>query len=212
MRPAPLTPQPEWHHLPKLPPEFYRGFAAVQWTITFEHRAKGWLDDLFHARFREWLLHAAAREGLFCPTYVLMPDHIHLLWLGLRVASDQRDAMKFLRKYLHRELAARSPSGVEFELQKQPHDSVLREEDRTHGALAKSCFYLLDNPRVAGLVEHPRNWPYLGAVVPGYPFLHPLEEDFWPLFWRFYAEHRELTPTDPLKPSAQAGADASGPE
>jgi len=28
MKPAPLTPQPEWHHLPRLAPEFYRGFAV----------------------------------------------------------------------------------------------------------------------------------------------------------------------------------------
>ena len=71
-------------HLPRLAPEFYRGFAVVHWTITLERRATGWLDDLFHLHFRELLLHAAARQGLLCPAYVLMPDHIHLLWMGLR--------------------------------------------------------------------------------------------------------------------------------
>ena len=83
MKPAPLTEQPEWHHLPRLAPEAYRGFAVVQWTLTLERRATGWLDDRFHLHFRELLLHAAAREGLFCPVYVLMPDHMHLL-VGLR--------------------------------------------------------------------------------------------------------------------------------
>jgi hypothetical protein len=24
MKPVPLTPQPEWHHLPRLAPEYYR--------------------------------------------------------------------------------------------------------------------------------------------------------------------------------------------
>jgi len=183
------------HHLPRLAPGFYRGFAAVQWTITLEHRAKGWLDAAFHGCFRELLLHAAAREGLFCPTYVLMPDHLHVCWLGFRVASDQRNAMRFLRKYLARELARRSPSHVEYQLQKQSHDTVLREKDRTRGALAKVCFYLLDNPRRAGLVAHPSEWPYLGAVVAGYPFLDPLTEEFWSMFWKLYAEHREDPPT-----------------
>jgi len=203
MRPAPLTPQPEWHHLPRLEPEFYRGFAVVQWTITLEHRATGWLDDRFHLHFRELLLHAAAREGLFCPVYVLMPDHLHLVWLGLRVDSDQRNAMKFLRKHLAAELARRSavaalgrePQIPPFELQKQSHDSVLREQDRLRGAFEKSCFYVLDNPRRKGLVEHPRDWPHWGAVVPGYPFLHPLAEDFWELFWKLYTEKREARPT-----------------
>ena len=194
MKSAPLAPQPEWHHLPRLAPEFYQGFAAVFWTLTLERRASGWLDDSFHQHFRELLLHAAAREGLFCPTYVLMPDHLHLVWLGLRVASDQLRAVRFLRKYLQREFTRRSPQGVEFELQKQAHDSVLKEEERTQGALAKACFYVLDNPRRKGLVEHPRDWPHLGALAPGYPFLHPLEEDFWPMFWQQYQKHREPRP------------------
>ncbi|MBI4324513.1 MAG: hypothetical protein HY674_04545 [Chloroflexi bacterium] len=201
MKPDATTPRPEMHHLPRLAAEFYRGLAAVQWTIPLERRAKGWLDVSFHACFRELLLHAAARESLFCPTYILMPDHLHLVWLGLRVASDQREAMRFLRKYLSRELARRSAAGGPFELQKQSHDSVLKEKDRTRGALAASCFYLLDNPRRAGLVSHPGEWPHLGAAVPGYPFMHPLEEGFWPMFWKLYQEQREPAPTHPVKPS-----------
>jgi putative transposase len=173
MRPVPLTPQPEWHHLPRLDPEFYRGFAVVHWTITLERRATGWLDDRFHFHFRELLLHAAAREGLFCPAYVLMPDHLHLVWMGLHTDTDQRNAMKFLRKHLSAEFARRSPMRVEFELQKQSYDSVLRQKDRQRGAFEKTY------------------WPHLGAVVPGYPFLHPLTEDFWEQFWKLYQQRQE---------------------
>ena len=100
MKPTPLTPQPEGHHLPRLAPEFYRGFAVVQWTITVERRATSWLDSAIHPHFRVFLFHAAAREDLFCPAYVLMPDHLHLLWMGVRADNDQRNAMKFLRKHL----------------------------------------------------------------------------------------------------------------
>jgi putative transposase len=194
MKPAPLTPQPEWHHLPRLDPEFYRGFAVVQWTLTLERHATGWLDVGFHFHFRELLLHAAMREALCCPVYVLMPDHLHLLWMGLRIRSDQRNAMRFLRKHLAVELARRSPAGVEFELQKQAHDSVLREQDRRRDAFEKSCFYILDNPCRKKLANHPREWPHLGAVVPGYPFLHPLAENFWEQFWKIYMQQREEMP------------------
>src|SRR5437667_11923471 len=90
MQPPPLTPQPEWHHLPRLAPEFYRGLAVVLWTTPLEHRAKGWLDEVFHLGFRELLLHCAAREGLYCPAYVLMPEHMHVVWMGTCVSSDQR--------------------------------------------------------------------------------------------------------------------------
>jgi REP element-mobilizing transposase RayT len=200
MTPASLTPQPQMHHLPRLAPEHYRGFAAVLWTLTLEQRTTGWLDALFHAGFREYLLHVAAREPLFCPTYVLMPDHIHLFWLGLSVHSDQRNAMRFLRTHLQTELARRSTQQVIFTLQKQSHDSVLREKDRTRGGLARACFYVLDNPHRKGLVAHPRDWPFMGAVVPGYPSLHPLAEDFWPLFWKLYGAQREPTPVDPAPP------------
>lgn len=195
MRRALLTPQSEWHHLPRLAPEFYRGFAVVQWTVTLEGRSAGWLSEMFHLHFRELLLHAAAREALFCPAYVLMPDHIHLLWMGLRVDSDQRNAMKFLRKHLTAELARLSPHNAAFRLQRQSHDSVLREEDRLRGAFEKSCFYLLNNPCRHRLTSHPRDWPHLGAVVPGHPFLNPLGEDFWEHFWKIYMQVREETPS-----------------
>jgi hypothetical protein len=29
-------------------------------------------------------------------------------------------------------------------------------------------------------------WPFCGAIVPGYPTLHPLQPDFWPKFWKLY--------------------------
>jgi hypothetical protein len=80
---------------------------------------------------------------------------------------------------------------------------VLREKDRTRGAFAKSCFYVLDNPRRAGLVTEPRAWPHLGAVVPGYPFLHPLDDGFWPMFWTLYVGQREPTPSQTRKESKE---------
>src|SRR5437762_2405153 len=104
--------------------------------------------------------------------------------------------MKFLRKHLAIELARRSRSRVEFELQKQSHDSVLREKDRVRGAFAKTCFYVLDNPRRKGLVAHPRHGR-ISAMVPGHPFLHPLTGDFWESFWKLYERQREPTPKEP---------------
>src|SRR5437867_8679198 len=89
---------PEWkrrsdfsHYLPRLRREFYQADAVVFWTMPVAHRARSWLDDHFHAAFREMMLHAAAREGLLCPAYCLMPDHLHLVWMGLRRDTDQRN-------------------------------------------------------------------------------------------------------------------------
>ena len=126
------------------------------------------------------MLHAAAREGLFCPTYCLMPDHLHLVWMGLRLDTDQRHGMSFLRTYLEPALASA-------QFQPQAHDSVLRESERERDAFGKACFYILHNPVKAGLVTNPAEWRFCGAVLPGYPKMHPLEPDFWEKFWRLYA-------------------------
>src|SRR5687768_2119781 len=87
-------------YLQRLPREYYQADAVIHWTMAIAQRGSGWLNDLFHVRFREIMRHAAAREGFFCPTYCLMPDHIHLVWMGPRRDSDQKNGMKFLREHL----------------------------------------------------------------------------------------------------------------
>jgi len=129
------------------------------------------------------MLHAAAREGLFCPTYCLMPDHIHMLWMGLRQDSDQRNGMAFLRRYLE-------PALAPCRFQRQAYDHVLGEEERRRNAFAITCAYILNNPVRAELVTDARDWPHCGAVIPGYPELHPLSVGFWDLFWKLYVKAR----------------------
>jgi len=143
----------------------------------------GWLSDLFHSSFRELMLHAAVREGLFCPAYCLMPDHIHLVWMGLRLDSDQINGICFLRTYLE-------PLMAPLKFQPQAHDHVLRAEDRRRNAFALGCRYVFENPMRAKLVERVELWKFLGAVVPGYPKLAPTEDTFWKKFWTFYTKER----------------------
>jgi REP element-mobilizing transposase RayT len=174
--------------LPRLERHRYQGHAVVFWTNTLEQRACGWLTPLFHATFRELMLHAAAREQLLCPAYCLMPDHLHLIWMGLRRETDQLNAMKFLRTHLEPAL------GGGREWQHQPHDHVLREEERRRNAFASFCFYTLANPVRDELVKREHDWPYSGAILPGYPGLHPLSEGYWELFWKRYVAEREAEP------------------
>jgi len=175
-------------NLPRLARHHYQGHAVVFWTNTLEKRVRGWLTPSFHATFRELLLHSAARYAVWCPAYCLMPDHLHLLWMGLRRESDQSKAMRFLRGELEPAL------GEGREWQHQPHDSVLREDERKRNAFAATCFYVLENPVRAKLVDSTRDWTFCGTVVPGYPRLHPLEEGFWNRFWELYGAAREAEP------------------
>ena len=62
-----------------------------------------------------------------------MPDHIHLIWMGLEFDSDQLNGMSFLRRYLEPML---SPD----KFQPQPHDHVLKQEERKRNAFEKVCF------------------------------------------------------------------------
>ena len=153
------SPQEPRGHLPRLEPEWYRGSAVVFWTHPIGRRSTGWLDAQFHSVFRELLLHAAAREHLLCPIYTLMPDHLHLVWMGVSATSDQRRATAFLRTQLKPHLAPAR-------WQHQPHDHVLRDEQRKRGAFASTCFYVAENALRAGLAAKAPEWAYTGCVVP----------------------------------------------
>ncbi len=172
------------YFLPRLPREYYQGDAVVHWEMSVFDRKTGWLDDRFQFAFRELMLHAAAREGLFCPVYCLMPDHIHLVWMGLRMDTDQLNGMAFLRTWFEPQL-----KGAVF--QPQAYDSVLREEDRKHNAFAKLCGYILQNPLKKELVKAPENWLFSGCVLPGYPGLCPFEEGFWEILWKVYRQQND---------------------
>lgn len=168
-------------YLRRLPPGFYRGQACVHWTLCIEDRKTGWLDDLVHLQFREHTVHACFRYGLCCPVYCLMPDHLHVLWLGLLDDSDQRLAMKFFREQFGSTLGTRR---VEF--QKQGYDHVLRDDERKPAAFWNLVEYIVRNPERKGLVppDQYRDYPYSGCVIPGYPRIEPFQKDYWDLFDR----------------------------
>ena len=180
-------------YLPRLPREHYQGDAVVHWTLTVFDRARGWLTDELHLRFRELLLHVAAREGLLCPVYCLMPDHIHFIWMGLRCDTDQRNGMAFLRTHLE-------PLLKPAKFQMQAQDRVLRDEQRKRGAFAKVCFYVAANPLRAELVKSEGDWRFTGCVVLGYPKLNLFDQNYWPTFWKLYGQTREPGAGDIKRP------------
>ncbi len=180
---VPFDPKLHVGGLRRLEPGWYRGRAFVHWTMALEERATGWLDELAHARIREELCHALSRYDLVCPAYCLMPDHAHFLWVGCLDGSDQRGAVKIFREGWNVDLRR----GIRA-LQKQAHDHVLREPERERGAFAAVASYVFENPVRKVLAERWQQYPFLGAVVPGYPRFDPRDDDFWERFWRIYAK------------------------
>lgn len=186
----------------------------MHWEHSLVDRATGWLAPDFHLRFREVLVHACGRYDLVTPCYTLMPDHCHLVWMGTSERSDQRNATAFLRKHL-------APMLGHAMLQDRPFDHVLREEQRMRGAFQRTCNYILENPERAELCGDWREWPYLGAVVCGYPVLDPRDAEFWDEFWKLYYLKLELSavtdsvPALPRRATGRMGdgipsADAAG--
>ena len=151
-------------YLRRLPAEHYRGYAYVHWSMTIEDRKRGWLVPIFYYKFREILTHTMFRYGLCCPIYCCMPDHLHLLWVGMLDTADQPNAAKYFRKQLNPILAK---LGVRF--QQQPYDHVLREEQRERTAFETVVEYIARNPERTGLVKADgyRDYPYTGCLVPG---------------------------------------------
>jgi REP element-mobilizing transposase RayT len=149
-----------------------------------DQRKAGWLIPIFYYKFREILTHTAFRYGLACPIYCCMPDHLHLLWVGIAESCDQRNAARFLRRQLNIPLGR-----LGYELQKQPYDHVLRDDERQEAAFEAVAEYIARNPERAGLVpaDGYRTYQYTGCLVPGYPDLSPWQDGYWELFWRLYS-------------------------
>jgi REP element-mobilizing transposase RayT len=170
----------------RLSREHYRGFAFVLWNMTVAQRATGWLTTEFHLRFRELQLHALARHDLMCPAYCLMPDHMHMFWIGLSEGSDQHLAARFFRRHLS---ALLWRGGVS--LQKQAWDVVLSEKERERGAVNATIFYIAENPVRKRLVADARDWAFSGVQVPGYPEMDWRAADFPDRLWSICAKEVE---------------------
>jgi len=172
---------PSNSYLKRLPRGYYKGQAFVHWSMTIQNRSTGWISSDFHSKFREILLHSLARHHSLCPAYCLMPDHIHILSCGLSDDSDQIYCIQFIRRHLNKVL---KQSG--YELQDQAHDHVLTEEERMQDSFPTVANYIFENPVRNELKARTSEWPYSGALVPGYPDLDPFDQDYWDRFWKIY--------------------------
>ncbi|WP_252854987.1 hypothetical protein [Aeoliella straminimaris] len=174
-------PSDEKRHLPRLEQSAYRGPSYVHWTMTIRDRRTGWLIPAFNYKFRELLTHTAFRYAIACPIYCLMPDHLHMIWIGIDDRSDQLKATRYFRKQLAVPL-----SKLGFEFQHQPHDHVLQDDERQETAFENLVDYIARNPERRGLVpaDRYRDYKYTGCLIPGYPELDLWQLDFWPRFWR----------------------------
>jgi REP element-mobilizing transposase RayT len=103
------------------------------------------------------ILRAATEKRFAITAYCFMSDHLHLIISG---EDDQADCKAFIK-------AAKQYSGYYYSQSQRArlwdrygHDRVIRDELE----LAMSLRYLVANPVRAGLVAHPRDYPFLGSA------------------------------------------------
>ena len=86
-----------------------------------------------------------------------MPDHLHLIIGGEDDASDCKAFIKAAKQYSGYYFSQAHRSKL---WERYGHDRVIRDE----AELAMTLRYLLANPVRAGLVKHPRDYPFLGST------------------------------------------------
>ena len=111
-----------------------------------------------------------------------------MVWMGLFDGSDQLNAMKHFRTRCNESLQR-----IDFELQDQSFDHVLREDERSDTEFRSVCEYIARNPERTGLVgiDEFASYAYSGCLVPGYPELRPFETGYWDQFDKIISHIRQ---------------------
>jgi putative transposase len=130
---------------------YFFTFCTYQRTAIFVERAAV---ELVHAQF----LRAAAAEQFAIPAYCFMPDHAHLLAVGVSDTSDGR-------RFMHQ---AKQRSGFHYKKQfgaplwqRYGFEHVLRDNEDT----LRVTRYILANPVRAGLVKSAHEYPFGGSMT-----------------------------------------------
>jgi len=152
--------------------------------MTMVDRQRGWLTPDFHENFRTVLVRAIAKYYVVVPAYCLMPDHFHLIAVGMTTDADQQLWVRAIRRALNQLLLPRK-------LQKQAYDHVLRPTETNDEAFAAVIHYVCENPVRARLVGTALAWPFSGACVPDVPTLDPRHADFHERWWQYWNSRQE---------------------
>jgi REP-associated tyrosine transposase len=132
----------------------YLGVHAYLVTCCTLDRHQAFVEDRLALPVREEILRTCHECEFEETALVLMPDHIHLLTVGLSDGSDFRPFMKLLRQ--RAAIAYRQRCGRKL-WQDGFHERVLRAEEDLRGTAA----YIIANPVRKGLAGRPSEYPYV---------------------------------------------------
>jgi REP element-mobilizing transposase RayT len=87
-----------------------------------------------------------------------MPDHVHFLVGGFSSESDLRKFVNLAKQHSSYDYALNTGKAL---WQSGYYDRILRQSEDSRSVAR----YIVENPVRAGLVESPRDYPYLGSAV-----------------------------------------------
>jgi len=136
----------------------YRGCHRYSLTFCTDSRRCHFVDASNVEIVTQQILRAATQMQFVVLAYCFMPDHLHLVIEGQR---EDADALRFIK-------LAKQYSGFYFSQargqslwQRYGFEHVLRDDELTLVAVR----YVLQNPVRAGLVSHPKAYPFIGSQV-----------------------------------------------
>lgn len=140
----------------RLPRDRYIGERTACFDMCIHNRQRVFISSEVVAPMVERLELAAKEHGCVVPVYVFVPDHRHIMVMGLEEQSDSLATMYRFRMLAGKWLHSRGhPSW-----QQSFWNHVMRAGDdwRNHAT------YLAMNPGRAGLVENCFDYPFLGSI------------------------------------------------
>jgi putative transposase len=142
----------------RLYPAKYRGVRWYFITLCCAERRLTFGDSGRASWIIDHLRRESAAHGFAVHAYCVMPDHLHVLVMGLDETSDLLVFLKQLKQ----------KSGYEFRRkfhlylwQKKFYDHILRQED----SVPRVAGYIWMNPVRKGFCSDPREYPYSGSFV-----------------------------------------------
>ena len=133
----------------------YLGRSCYSITTCTAQRRQVFRDPSLVELVLSYLRETATRERFAVLAYCFMPDHLHVVVVGLTASADLRRFMTLVKQRAGFVVAKRY--GIKL-WQEGYHDHVLRR-DRS---LARLVQYVLENPIRAGLAETVESYPFSG--------------------------------------------------
>jgi len=141
----------------RLPPSSYVGQIPISFTACVGHRRHAFLTAANVGPHVEIMREQFAKFDCLIPIYCFMPDHLHVISMGMTHHSDGKRAMDAFEQKSADLLYS---SGDHFRWQKDYHDRIIRRSEEWR----KQVFYVFLNPVRSKIVSDPRGYPFTGSI------------------------------------------------